>query len=241
MVSKKELQIFLFSWIQTFKRSFLVFIKYFWWLIALELILTSYTTIMPKIQIITIATSVISYYLYLLSIRASVETKTLRYFLVNLKNITVFIPLTIALALALALLAFPIMMLFPMYQVAATIIFFSLFMLLVYPVVLIAVFFFLDSAPKTTWLRRVLKASSNSFKGTTANFPIVLLISSLIIASTQLSTLLLTTLLSTFPRTLTIAITIDMILINFSSICAFSILYLKMKHENPQLFHKKNS
>lgn len=87
MFSKKELQIFLFSWIQTFKRSFLVFIKHFWWLVALEILFKTYLSPPPIIHLLN-ATLITCF--SILSIRASIETKDLSYFLANLKKIVIF-------------------------------------------------------------------------------------------------------------------------------------------------------
>jgi len=93
MFSKKELMLFVFSWIKTFKRSIFTFIKYFWWLLAIDvtlqtqlLTLQNQTYLWATISLFSIIT-MFSAYFAILSIRASLETKNYLYFITNLKKI----------------------------------------------------------------------------------------------------------------------------------------------------------
>jgi len=94
MFSKKELLLFFFSWIQTFKRSFVIFIKYFWWLAAAEIVfktkLFSFKNYQAIFMGLVTLLSMLSIYFSILAIRASIEVKDTHYFISRSKKMLGF-------------------------------------------------------------------------------------------------------------------------------------------------------
>ena len=211
MILKKELQIFLFTWLKTFKRSITIFLHYFWWLIALQILLK--THVIPchyraPLSLITLSLSLVTMifvYLSILSIRASIEVKNLTYFTTNFKKIIGFALLYGGSIVLLRCTSF-----IPMSILLQN---------LIIPFFLIAMLFFLDS---DSVVPHVFKALINAAKGVGANIPLFATIAALYLACYSLLTLIF----SLIPTTL--FFTTSILLLNFFFTCAISILYLKM-------------
>jgi len=101
LYSKRELLIFVFTWMRTVKSSCIVFFKYFWWLAAISVAIQMYhvsfhispATIKEHLglymlsSIGLIAILFISFFFMLLSVRASIEIKNFSYFVSKLKKL----------------------------------------------------------------------------------------------------------------------------------------------------------
>ena len=240
--SRRELLIFVFSWLKTFQRSFLTFITYFGWLLILDLVIK---TKIVSIDISTMVTAqnlpyffmlagaamtatVFSIFFMLLSIRASVDTKDFSYFASNMKKLSGFLALY-------AILFIPIIF-FSIRGASTTpdalsilaglkfsrILIQSLF-IVVFPV---SVLFFLDHHNNLSYIGTSLK---NALKSILYNFPPFLALLffyyftyysvSLVFSFTHYSLLSAVT-----------------FVVNFLFICATAVLYLKIKHSNYKLF-----
>lgn len=93
---KKEIALFAFSWIKTFTSSFLIFIKYFWWLLGITatleyaLISSTYPQLTLFFMILIGLASMFSIYLSTLAIRSSVGKKDFLYFVTHLTHVIDF-------------------------------------------------------------------------------------------------------------------------------------------------------
>jgi len=235
MFSKKEIQLFLFSWIQTFKRSFLIFIKYFWWLAAADIFLktkffsfqNNQTVMMGIVTII----SMLSIYFSILAIRASVEVKNTHYFITRSKKITGF-------AIIFA----------PLFFILSTAIFFNtglssynwalstnlgvlnlIFQNIAAIILIISAMFLLDTRPTAD----VALAIKNTFISISKYFPAILAIATLYIALYCLINFIFSFIHYSVSIT-------SILLLNFFFTCALQVLYLKIKHKNHKLFFEQH-
>lgn len=107
LFSKKEILLFIFSWIRTFKRSFGIFLKYFWWLIAAEIICKTnlfsvghyHTFLMALAGLL----SMLSMFFSILTVRASLGVKDVTYFMAKSKKLAEFSLLYIPLVTLLSI------------------------------------------------------------------------------------------------------------------------------------------
>lgn len=227
LFSKKELLLFIFSCFSTFKRSLPVFLKYFWWLAALELLFRH-----TNFSIFPLAiTSLLFVFFSTVSVRASVCNKDWSYFLTNLLKIISFIPVYLFIFLFINLIAghnTNIMIDAGVHTVSYSITN-TMLQTALAGLTLLATFFLLDGMPLviTPW-----KAIKCAAKSVINYFPI--LITLLVIynvfyylflfAMSELSPYLIVTFFLVY---------------NFFFICAVHIIYLKIRHSNYQLFFNK--
>jgi len=79
MFSKRELLLFIYGWIRTLKRSSLIFLKYFWWLLALEIFIRTQHLFIGALSLFTL-------FFAILSTRATLEAQDSSYFISHLKT-----------------------------------------------------------------------------------------------------------------------------------------------------------
>ena len=210
MMTKREISIFLFSWINSFKRSFPVFIKYFWWLILLEIAVKNriFTIYSGHKSAILVLISILSLYFSVLSIRSSIGIKNIFYFirntvkLVGCASIALLFMVTYSIA-NLTAIAYRIKLLYPIFP--------------------LALFFLLDKQSYQIIPHRSLHDSVKQFF---LAFPIFLLIS---IPYFIISSLIPNYLLSVIGIT-----------INFFFICPIGVLYIRLKHNRNALTLSSN-
>jgi hypothetical protein len=230
MLSKRELLIFTFSWLKTFKRSIIIFAKYFWWLFALYIALqANIFNIYSKPQFfafmsIFITTTMFSAYFALLSIRPSIEIKNIFYFLSNFKKIFGFALLYLVLFFLLNT-TFPITTQIYIESTVLSIAFqaTSIFLhSLAIPFFLLTSFFLLDSSG-------LPKALICTLRGLTSYFPAIITITLMYLFSSYIVSALCSFLPNIFDAA-------SAFLLNFFFSCAMAVLYLKMRHANYKLF-----
>ena len=242
LFSTKELKLLIFGWIKTFKQSISTFLRYFWWLIALNLFLRiyllnynlkellSYKTATSAIIIFTslMTLSVLSIFFALLSVRASVETKTIRYFIIHAKKLFWFFVLYFLLFIPLNATTIFVgynpnqsWFLLTTFKNPSPLNF--LMLLVILP---IAVFFTLDSKLKETDIIEAIKNSLKTFLHYLPFFSAFLLTYLIIYSG-------LAVLLSYLPHIIRLS---ALFCLDFCFISAISVLYTKIRHSNYQLF-----
>jgi hypothetical protein len=251
MLSKKELQVFLFSWLKTFKQSLIIFVTYFWWLISLNVLLTQYTSTYMgyntpftqiSLEFITMILRILLLYFSVLSIRASIETKNFSYFFSNPKRLLGFsfmyillnailflvsiVPTTITF-LATKMISGPLneslFFYWLFWSTSTLLVIFGAFW---FTFLKVTTFFFFDSYYSIASIWNILKRSSKGF------FAYIGLFTSLI-AMHWVTAFLLALTYFLIPRFLSLTFST---IFNFFFTCAVSILYLKVKHSNPKIF-----
>ncbi len=221
LFSKKESLLFLLGWLNTFRRSSIIFLKYSWWLVAFEVglrfqLFPSFVNHIlnhhPLVTTTLVTTlTMISIYFAILSIRASVETKDFFYFATQAKKIPFFALLYF---LFFALFSPPFISFYPKitFLVQGTV-GISLFL---------SFFFLLDNIP-------LAQALKNGFKAYLVYFPsfLALYLSYLFVF------FLITTQLSFIHHSLYYT---SLNLLHFFFVCAIGMLYIKLRHNFYTLF-----
>ena len=237
MFSKNELKLFFFSWVKTFKESFVIFIKYFWWLIAAEIafkanIFSTYSS-MTAFMIITTIISMFSIYFSVLAVRASLGVKDAYYFIANLKKISVFALLFFFLVGTLnTIIAYNTGLSSYTWALSTSLgginllfqVSFGLF-------ALIAALFLLEYHTVTTNAFTSLK---NTCKGIGAYLPFFAALTLLYLTLHYG----ISTLCSFLPCYLSTA---SILLLNFVFICAVGVAYLRIRHSNYKFFFGSNN
>jgi len=234
MFSKKEVQLFLFSWVQTFKRSFLIFMKYFWWLAAIEIIFKTNLFSFQNHQFILMgiitAISMLSIYFSILAIRASIEVKNTHYFLTRGKKIVgfsiIFVPLFFLLSTAIF---FNTGLSAQNWALSTNLGFFNLiFQNIAAIILIISTMFLLDTRP----VADVALAIKNTFVSFSKYFSVIIVL----IALYTCFYFLINFILSFFHYSIGI---VSILLLNFFFTCAVQVLYLKIKHKDHKLFFEQ--
>jgi hypothetical protein len=248
MLSKKELLLFVFSWVQNFRRSFPIFLKFFWWFFALEIALkTDFFSIRsgPITMILLIFSSMLFVYFATLSIRASIDTKNSAYFISHIKKILCFAPIHLGLVILLnIIISFSAKISVQNWALAISIDRFSqLARGFLVPFIIIAALFLLDKIPSLKGKSTILSSISfeaiatslqQSITSIVAYFPLFFVIFmpfNIIIFFKPYTPL--------FPFIPPVFSVTAIMIINFFVICAINTFYLKVRHNNYPLFFSK--
>lgn len=240
--SKRELLIFIFSWLKTFQRSFLTFITYFGWLLILDLVIKTKIVSIDLSTIVTaqnlpyffmlagaaITATVFSIFFMLLSIRASVDAKDFSYFASNMRKLSGFLALYAILFIPIIFFSLRSAFTTPdTISILSGLTFYRILIQSLFIVVFpISVLFFLDHHNNLSCIGTSLK---NALKSILYNFPPFL----------ALLFFYYLTYYSAFfalfhvHYSLLSAVTF---VVNFLFICATAVLYIKIKHSNYKLF-----
>lgn len=247
MFSKRELLLFVFSWIKTFKRSFFVFLKYFWWLTIINIILrTKIISIAPSSEFFTTmafftVVVMLSVYFSILSIRSSVETKSVSYFMLNTKKLSGF---TLLFLTAFVLLSGILSLTSDIgttgnWALSTFMYGINLFLQGTFAMLLITTtFFLLDNTPPTgpnqspSKFSNIIKALSCSLKG----FYMHIIPFAALLALYMISYYSTTFILSFLPNFINVA---NVLFLNFFFTCAVAVLYTKIRHNNFKLLFAK--
>lgn len=231
MFSKKEILLFIFSWIRTFNRSFIVFLKYFWWLIAVEIIfktnLLSFHAYHTPVMILTTILSMFSIFFLILSVRSSLEVKNVTYFISKIKKLFSFSILYIALVSALTLFIIFNTGISPMnWALASHMRGANLILQGIMSVFFLMSGFFIVDNQLTITRTRIIK---NTCKSIFMYLPVLLILSLLYLSFDFIAS----SLMWLIHPSLAI---ISVLFLNFFFACAIAVLYLKIKHRNHALF-----
>lgn len=231
LFSKKEILLFIFGWIRTFKRSFGVFLKYFWWLVAAEIICKTniFALHVYRTPIMVIATilSMFSIFFSLLTVRASVEVKDVSYFVKKLQKLTGFTLLFIPLVALLTILIF--------FNTGISSINWALsahlggtnLLIQVFGALFLLISGFLIIDNQTTI--HGIKVIQSTAKSIFMYLPVITLLAILY----ALLYYILGSLMSLIHPSLTIT---SILFLNFFFTCGIAVLYLKIKHRNHAMF-----
>jgi hypothetical protein len=224
LFAKKELVLFLFSWVSTFKRSFPLFLKYFWWLFALELLFRhTYFSIFPLA-----ITSLLFIFFSTLSIRASVGNKDWFYFFTNFLKVLTFAAVYLFVFLFVNLIighSTNIMITAGVYTAPCSVLN-TLVQTAFAGLTLLATFFLLDGLPLVI---TPLKAFKCAAKSVINYFPLLI---PLLFIYDLFYYLFLFALSDLSPY----LIVPFFLIYNFFFICAVHLVYLKIRHINYKLF-----
>jgi|SaaInlStandDraft_3_1057020.scaffolds.fasta_scaffold03409_6 hypothetical protein len=243
LFSKKELGLFVLSWLRTFFKSFLIFVIYFGWLVALKLSLPYF--FLKRYNLCAEISSVISCFLYIMlvfgaiiTVRASVYKKDFSYFLKYYKKFFSFNVLFLSL---LGIKFFADNLIF--YCIESKL--FSDVVLNIYqhivsffkiPFLIFVYLFFVDSSGN---FKSIKDSVVNGIKMTFLFFPISLILFLLAVALRNGAELLLLQ-ISDMPPGLVIILSTGLLgfVIDFFVLCGVFAYYLKTKHSNYKLFFK---
>ncbi len=237
MATKREFLFFFFSWAKTFRRSFFIFVKYFWWLILLEIafLVNIFPTNSLKLSAASTAVSAFIMFFSILAIRSTLGAKKIDYFISNIQRSLSYITLTIFFTLSSLLVFwlahvpfFSAGLLGPTYLFYYGSIVSSVTASLAFPIIPIASFFMLDSKKFSLLpIGSMLKSLKYFFSYFTAFLSIGLLY----FFFSRLTPALMSITIAKFNPYLS-AITYNLItnVIRFSFLCCIGVLYIKIKH-----------
>lgn len=224
LLSKKELLLFILSWSNTIKRALFVFLKYFWWLVALELVLRN--DFFSKFPLAI--TSMLFLFFSSLAIRASVCNKTASYFYHQSLKLINFLPLYLIVFFFIDTVigAKTNLLIVEGINTTSVGIINTVAQTALTGWMLIAAFFLLDGLPLVI---TPVKALTCAAKSILTHLPIFALAS----LSYNLIYYLLLQAISGFSPYLIVLI---FLCYHFVFMCAIHIFYLKIRHSNYKLF-----
>jgi len=243
MLSSRERLVFLFSWIKTFRRSVVVFLKYFWWLFLLDvgirIMLEWHIQAGIYGTLITSFVAMLTIFFSILSIRSSVEVKNKAYFISRFKKIygfgLIFFALMFLLQLTIAIgSGTPTWCGTFLKNWATSLSLYGVKLFaqsLITGLIFLSSFFLLDSRPKKL---TASQAFTCAVKSLIYYLPLFAILALIYFVVYHLAFYLIYYLILLFK--IRISGLILTMLINFFFICALNTLYLKIRHSNFKLF-----
>jgi hypothetical protein len=241
--SKRELGLFVLSWLRTFKRALFVFLKYFSWLAVLEIYFFYFLKqhsgdsglFSVFVYSISMGLNILVTFFAVLATRASIESKSSRYFLSQTRKIFGFAVLFLVFYGIKHILESYVPSLLSTFEVGRfTLAFFSGFIIFAkVPIVAFVYLFFMDSSG----VNGLASSCVNGFKTICYFFPIVLL---LLLLPVVLQAGIMKILSSCFnlPAIALAAVQSGLLpyVVDFLALCAVATYYLKIKYNNYSLF-----